>query len=32
MQLYSQPVRRQPGVEYLPERRRTENPLRPPER
>ena len=32
MHLYPQPVRRQPGVEYLPERRRTENPLRPPER
>jgi len=32
MQLYPQPVRRQPGVEYLPERRRTENPLHPPER
>jgi ClpP class serine protease len=32
MHLYPQPVRRQPGVEYLPERRRSENPLRPPER
>ena len=32
MHLYPQPVRRQPGVEYLPVRRRTENPLRPPER
>ena len=32
MHLYPQPVRRQPGVEYLPERRRTENPLPPPER
>ena len=32
MHLYPQPVRRQPGVEYLPERRRTENPRRPPER
>jgi ClpP class serine protease len=32
MHLYPQPVRRQPGVEYLPERRRTENPVRPPER
>ena len=30
MHLYPQPVRRQPGVEYLPERRRTENPLPPP--
>ena len=32
MHLYPQPVRRQPAVEYLPERRRTENPLRSPER
>ena len=32
MHLYPQPVRRQPGVEYLPERRRTEHPLPPPER
>ncbi len=31
MHLYPQPVRRQPSVEYLPEGRRTENPLRPPE-
>jgi len=32
MQLYPQPVRRQPTVEYLPERRHTESPPRPPER
>jgi ClpP class serine protease len=32
MQLYPQPVRRQPGVEYLPEPRHAESPPRAPER
>jgi len=31
MHLYPQPVRRQPGVEYLPEHRRSEGPPRPPQ-
>lgn len=32
MHLYPQPVRRQPGVEYLPEHRRSEGPSPPPQR